>query len=203
MIRKTLAILLLLLPAVPALAKSDPDFYPLSCDVLWTAVKSTLNNPNDYGVIAIDDLTQRASFVVVGDLAVFKDVVALKSRNKGCSIKLTIIQIGSDNSNERGFRGRLRRTLAKMRKPAPPLVVSGNSTASAPAPPATVQAPAPGASPGKPQSAPGTGLGGVWQSTVISRLGFTPTTVPGTDQPQSTGKRAGGSPIPVEGAGSM
>ena len=108
MIRKTLAILLLLLPAVPALAKSDPDFYPLSCDVLWTAVKSTLNNPNDYGVIAIDDLAQRASFVVVGDLTVFKDVVALKSQNKGCSIKLSIIQIGSDNSNERGFRGRLR-----------------------------------------------------------------------------------------------
>jgi hypothetical protein len=201
MIRKSLIVLLLLLPAVPSQAKSDPDYYPLSCDVLWTAVKSMLNNPNDYGVIAIDDLTQKASFVVVGDLAVFKDVVALRSQNQGCSIKLTIIQIGSDNSNERGFRGRLKRTLAKMRKPAPPLVISGNSTASAPAQPAT--APPPGASPGKPQSMPNTGTGGIWQSTLISKLGFTPAAVSGTDQPRSTAKRAGGSPIPVEGAGSM
>ncbi|HKF48442.1 MAG TPA: hypothetical protein VKB38_13855 [Terracidiphilus sp.] len=203
MIRKSLAVLLLLLPAVPSLAKSDPDYYPLSCDVMWTAVKSTLNNPNDYGVLAIDDLTQRASFVVVGDLAVFKDVVALRSHNQGCSIKLTITQIGSDNSNERGFRGRLKRTLAKMRKPAPPLVVSGNSTASAPAPPAASAAPAPGASSGKPQSMPTTGIGSVWQSTLVSRLGFTSTIVSGTDQPQPPAKRAGGIPVVVDGSGSM
>lgn len=170
MIRKFLVVLLVLLPTIPALAKSDPDYYPISCDVLWTAVKSTLNNPADYNVIVSDDLSHRAAFVVVGDLTVFKDVVILKSRDLGCSIKLAITQIGSDNSNERSFRGRLKRTLARTQRPQPTLPIGGISTASAAGTPAQAPAvPAPGA-PAKPQMTPKLGVEAIWASTVSSHV---------------------------------
>jgi len=175
MIRKLMAVLLLSLPAVPAFAKSNPDYYPLPCDVLWTAVQSMLNNPADYSIIASDEVTRRASFVVVGDLTVYRDVVILKSQNGGCITKLNITQVGSDNSNERSFRGRLKRTLARMQRPKPPLGIGGGlSTASAAgtanqAPPA----PAAGAT-GKPEIAPRTGIGAIWASTLASQIIFTP-----------------------------
>ena len=202
MIRRLLAVLLVLLPAVPALAKSDPDFFPIPCDVLWNAVKTTLNNPADYSVITINDLTLRASFDVVGDLTQFKDVVVLKSQEKGCSIKLTIIQVGSDNSDERGFRGRLKRTLAKMQRTTPLLAVSGDSTGATPAQTSAAPAPAPGA-PAKPQSIARGGLGGIWKSTLISQIGYTSTetevSTPG--QPRVPAKPVEGGPS--VGAGRM
>ena len=160
----------MLLPAVPALAKSDPDYYPVSCDVLWTAVKSTLDRPADYSIIVSDDAGFRAAFVVVGDLVVYKDVVMLRSRDKGCSIKLNITQVGSDNSNERSFRGRLKRTLGKMQSRQAPMAIGGVSTASAGG--GASQAPAapvPGA-PAKPQRAPRPGLEGIWASTLTSQV---------------------------------
>lgn len=174
MIRKTLAFLLLLLPAVPALAKSDPGFYPVSCDVLWTAVMKTLNNPRDYNIIVSDDVHYRAAFVVVGDLTVYKDVVILSSKDKGCSMKLNITQVGSDNSNERSFRGRIKRTLARMQRSQPPLAIGGGiSTAAAAGAPAQAPAvPAPGAAP-KPQTAPRTGTDAIWTSTVTSQIVLT------------------------------
>jgi hypothetical protein len=170
MIRKLLVVLLVLLPSIPALAKSDRDYYPISCDVLWTAVKSTLNNPADYNVLVSDDLSHRAAFVVVGDLTVFKDVVILKSRDMGCSIKLAITQIGSDNSNERSFRGRLKRTLARMQRPQPTLPIGGISTASAAGTPAQAPAAPASGAPAKPQMTPKIGVEAIWASTVSSRV---------------------------------
>lgn len=191
MIRKLLTVLLLLLPAVPALARSNPDYYPIPCDVLWTAVMSTLNNPSNYSVIVSDDLNRRASFVVIGDLTVYRDVVTLKSQDKGCIARLNITQVGSDNSNERSFRGRLKRTLARMQRPKPPLAIgAGLSTASAAGPPAPAPpAPAPGA-PGKPQIAPRTGPDAIWASTLTSQIVFTPAAASRPDDQRSGGKPA-------------
>lgn len=198
MIRKFLVVLLVLLPAVPALAKSDPDYYPMSCDVLWTAVKSTLNNPADYNVIMSDDLNFRVSFVVVGNLTVYKDVVILRSKDKGCSIKVNITQVGSDNSNERSFRGRLKRAVARMQSPQPPLAVGGGistaSTSGAPSQPATAPAPV---SPAKPQMTPRTGLGAIWASTLTSQIILSHTADSGSDHPRSGAKPA--TPIPSAG----
>ena len=111
----------LIFSSTPSFAKSH-DIFPLSCDVLWSAVKDTLGNPNDYSVIAMDEAGQKASFVVIGETTPYRDMVAVSSHDEGCAMKLTMLQVGPDNSDERGFRKRLGKALVRMQaaKPAKP-----------------------------------------------------------------------------------
>jgi hypothetical protein len=104
--------------STPTFAKSH-DVFPMSCDDLWTAVKDTLGNPNDYNVIAVDEAAQKASFVVVGETTPYRDMVALAAKGGECSMKLTVLQVGPDNSDERGFRKRLAKSLARLQAGAP------------------------------------------------------------------------------------
>jgi hypothetical protein len=114
--RKSLAVLLALIVAAPAYAKSKPDVFPVPCNVLWSAVKNTLENPKDYGLLAVNDLTMRASFMVVGNLVRYSDRVALTEEGGGCRMDLRMLQVGPDNSDTRGFRHRLKRSLAIVEK---------------------------------------------------------------------------------------
>ena len=116
---KRLSVLFLVcLFSTPTFAKSHY-FYSVSCDVLWNAVKDTLGDQNDYNVIAMDEAGQKASFVVVGETTPYRDVVALTAKDGGCAMKLTILQVGPDNSDERGFRKHLWKALARV-QPATP-----------------------------------------------------------------------------------
>lgn len=119
---KTLVVILVVfLSSVPAVAKSH-DIYPVSCDVLWAAVGDTLGNANDYSIIAIDEAGQKASFVVIGETTPYRNMIALTAQDNGCAMKLTILQVGPDNSDERAFRKRLAKSLVKVEaaKPAKP-----------------------------------------------------------------------------------
>jgi hypothetical protein len=116
---------LLALLALPANAKSNHDVFPVSCDLLWTAAKDTLGNENDYSIVAIDEAAKKASFVVIGETTPYKNVIALVPKDDACAMKLTVLQVGPDNSDERGFRKRLDKSLArrqaeKQAKPALP-----------------------------------------------------------------------------------
>jgi hypothetical protein len=132
MIRTVLAVFVTLFWVIPANAKSNRDVYPVSCDVLWTAVKNTLENPKDYGVLSVNDLQYRASFVVVGNLVMYTDRLALTERDNGCAMKLSMSQVGADNSDERGFRKRFGKALAKLQA-AKPRVPSAEDEAGKPA----------------------------------------------------------------------
>ena len=124
---KTLVVILFTsLSSVPAFAKPH-DIYPVSCDVLWAAAKDVLENPKDYSVVAMDEAREKALFVVVGELTAYTDTVALSERGDGCAMNLKIVQVGSDNSDERGFRRRLSKALAKVQsaKPAQPTAAPG------------------------------------------------------------------------------
>lgn len=122
--RKTLVVIsLAFLTSIPAFARPH-DVYPVSCNLLWSAIENVLENPGDYRVLTMDEAQQKASFVVVGDLTAYKDTVALMARGDGCMMTLKISQVGSDDSDERGFRKRLAKSLAKLQagakaKPAP------------------------------------------------------------------------------------
>ncbi|MGP8173877.1 MAG: hypothetical protein ACLP7O_04940 [Terracidiphilus sp.] len=109
-----------LIVAAPALAKPT-DVYPVSCNDLWVAVKDTLENPSNYTVISMDDLAQRSTFVVVGDLTQYTQKVALTATKDGCLAKAAISEIGPDNINWRQFHHRLAKSLAKLQaaKPKP------------------------------------------------------------------------------------
>jgi hypothetical protein len=104
--------------SLPAFSK-PPDSYPVSCDALWSAVKDTLGNPRDYKALGMSDSRLEAAFTVVGELTVTSGKVTLTEQDKGCAMKLTIAQIGSDNSDERGFVNRVKKTLTRA-QPAKP-----------------------------------------------------------------------------------
>ena len=117
---------LILIVSVPALARSK-DVYPVSCAELWVAVKDTLNNPSNYGIMSMSDSGQQAAFVVVGNLTQYTDKVALIAKDGGCAIKASIVEVGSDNGDLRQFTHRVEKSLAKVQaaKPKPPAAVTG------------------------------------------------------------------------------
>ncbi len=110
----------MLVVAAPALAKPT-DVYPVSCNDLWAAVMDTLDNPRNYGVVSMDNVGHRASFVVVGDLTQYTEKVALTATDGGCAMKATILEIGPDNVDWRQFHHRLAKSLAAVEaaKPKP------------------------------------------------------------------------------------
>jgi len=128
------SIVFVVLLSVPALAKPR-DVFPGPCDNVWAAVTATLSDGRNYGIVSLDDLNKRAAFTVIGDLTVRTDKVTLIPTDGGCQMKLVITQIGSDNSDERCFRGRLKRSMARLQlqasKPSTPvnLPVPANSPA--------------------------------------------------------------------------
>jgi hypothetical protein len=112
--------------AAPALAKPR-DVYPVSCDDLWMAVKVTLENPSNYGIMLMNDGAQKTSFIVIGDLVAYTERVALTAKDGSCAMKATFIELGPDNPDWRQFRHRLERSLAKLQaaKPKPAVTTTG------------------------------------------------------------------------------
>jgi hypothetical protein len=117
---------LLVVVAAPALAKPT-DVYPVSCDVLWAAVKDTLNNQNNYAILSANEVEHKVSFIVIGNLTTYTDRVALMARDGGCAMKSSFLQVGSDNSDWRQFDHRLTKSLTKLQA-AKPKVAEPTST---------------------------------------------------------------------------
>jgi len=122
-----IASFLVLVLAVPALAKPI-DIYPVSCNDLWAAVKDTLGNQSNYGIVSTDDYRQRASFVVVGERPQYTEKVELTAKDSGCWAKATIVEDGVANGNWRQFHHRLAQALTKQQaaKPRQPAATAGH-----------------------------------------------------------------------------
>jgi len=113
-----ITLFLALASAAPALAK-PVDIYPVTCSDLWSALKDTLGDERNYGVISEDDVAQRAWFLVVGARGHYTQVVALKTRNGGCRANAIVLELGPDNGDWRQFQHRLRRSVAKLQGRSP------------------------------------------------------------------------------------
>jgi hypothetical protein len=129
MFRTLVFSLLVFSSALPAIAKPH-DVYPVSCDVVWSAVKTVLQNPNDYHIAGLSDSMYKASFLVIGDLKPLMNNVVLTDMGPSCGMDVTMVQVGSDNSNERAFRKHLSKVMAKQQaakpaKPATPATPTG------------------------------------------------------------------------------
>lgn len=103
------------------MAKSK-DTYPVSCDDLWAAVKDTLANPGNYGVLAMDDAAQTAMFNITGATRVRINSVDLAAKDGGCELKVTTKDSGFGNEDEGAFRKRVAKSLQKIQaaRPAAP-----------------------------------------------------------------------------------
>jgi hypothetical protein len=80
-------IMFVFLLSLPALAKPR-DVFPGSCDNVWSAIAATLSEGRNYGIVSMDDLNERATFTVIGDLTVRTDKVTLVPVDGGCQMKI-------------------------------------------------------------------------------------------------------------------
>jgi len=113
--------------AAPAFAKPG-GFYPVSCDNLWAAVKTTLDNPSNYGIQSLDDARLRASFVIVGSISHYTQRVALSAEGGGCLADATILEIGPDNTEWRLFQHRLAKSVSKLQAEKPKAEAAANGS---------------------------------------------------------------------------
>jgi hypothetical protein len=128
MIRTFIAAVLMLPLTAPALAKPR-DVFPVSCHDLWAAVKNTLTNKSNYGVLSMDDEAQTALFNIAGATRPLVNAVVLFPQDNGCVMKLAITESSKDDADEREFRKRLVRSLGKVQagKPAAPAKAAGSA----------------------------------------------------------------------------
>jgi hypothetical protein len=78
--------------------------------------------------MSMNDVDQKASFIVVGNLTAYTDTVAVTAKDGGCAMKATILQVGADDSDWRQFHHRLEKSLAKLQaaKPKPAAAAAGS-----------------------------------------------------------------------------
>ena len=62
----------------------------------------------------MNDVEQRASFTVIGNLTAYTDRVALTATDGGCAMKAAILEVGASNSDWLQFHHRLKQSLAKL-----------------------------------------------------------------------------------------
>jgi len=108
--------------AVPAFGKAHKDTYPVPCSQLWAAVKDTLKNSGNYGIIASDDTAMTASYNVGESFRQRTNSVALSSQGTGCEMQVQSAYRGLAHDDAGDFKKRVDGSLAKLKdsKPSQP-----------------------------------------------------------------------------------
>lgn len=114
--RFTVVFLLLLIVAGPAFAKTHKDNYPVSCSVLWPAVKDALRNSGKYGILGIDSNEMTASFVIGGTLGGKRiNSVVLNGKGETCEMQTQTAYSGLIHNDAGDFKQRVDESLAKLK----------------------------------------------------------------------------------------
>ncbi len=107
---------LTLIFAVPAFSKAHKDSYPQPCGELWTAVKDTLSNPDNYTVEGTpDDAKMTASYNVKhavhasisGAVMQRTNQVSLISKGTGCEMQVVSSFSGLAHDDAGDFKKRV------------------------------------------------------------------------------------------------
>jgi len=118
-----------LILAVPAFSKTHKDSDPQPCSDLWTAVKDTLSNPDNYTLQGTpDEAKMTASYNVkhavqlsiTGAVAQHTTQITLVSRGTGCEMQVESSFSGLAHDDAGDFKKRVEESLAKPPQPAKP-----------------------------------------------------------------------------------
>lgn len=146
---------------MPAFGKTYKTTYPVSCSEVWTAVKATLGNPDNYNVVSSDDAKMNAVYDVKhsahvdvsGALLQRKNHVTLVPQGTACEMQVVSNYSGWEHDDQGDLKKRVEEAMSKQ-KAAPATSTTGTpASASARTPvaaPATTPAVAPAATPVKP-----------------------------------------------------
>jgi hypothetical protein len=118
---------LLLAFALPALAKTYKNTYPVACSEVWSGVKVTLSNSENYDVLENDDAQMKATYDVkhsahvniTGALLQRKNHVTLVPHGTGCEMQVVSNYSGWEHNDQGDFKKRVDEAMANP-KPAPP-----------------------------------------------------------------------------------
>jgi len=121
--RLVVVALLSLALALPAFGKTYKSTYPDPCSQMWTAVKDTLSNADNYAVEKSDDAQMTASYQVKhsahvnvsGALPQRTNKVTLVSEGTGCQMQVVSNYSGWEHDDKGDFKQRVDASLAKLK----------------------------------------------------------------------------------------
>ena len=101
-----------------AFAKTHRDTYPVSCNVLWPAVKDAVRNSGQYGIIAIDNAEMAISYNIGGGLGGKRINSAVLNRlgENSCEMQTQTAFSGLVHNDAGDFKKRVEESLARLPK---------------------------------------------------------------------------------------
>lgn len=119
-IRITAVAVLVLVFALPAFGKTYKTTYPVACSQVWSAVKDTLSNPENYNVAETDDAQMTAKYDVKHSAHVNISGAALQRQNKvklvpegtGCQMQVVSNYSGWEHNDQGDFKKRVEEAMA-------------------------------------------------------------------------------------------
>ena len=135
MIKTRLAVagLVSLALALPAYGRTTKSTYSNSCADVWTAVKDTLSNPENYEVKESDDSRMTAAYhvkhtvhvTITGAALQRMNHVTLISKGEGaCEMQIVSNYSGFEHNDRDDFKKRVDESLAKTKPVTPPQPVT-------------------------------------------------------------------------------
>jgi hypothetical protein len=116
--------------AMPSFGKTYKSTYPVACSEVWSAVKDTLNNAENYSVEKNDDAQMTASYNVKHSAHLNISGAALQRTNhvtlvpKGTACEMQVVSnySGWEHNDKGDFQKRVEASMAKMKdsKPSEP-----------------------------------------------------------------------------------
>jgi hypothetical protein len=109
--------------ACPAFSGTHKETYPNACSEVWTAVKDTLGNAENYTVKISDDTHMAATYSVkhsahvtlTGALRQRPNTVSLSASGTGCQMEVQSNYSGFEHNDAGDFVKRVNETLAKSK----------------------------------------------------------------------------------------
>jgi glycerol-3-phosphate dehydrogenase len=123
-----LALLSLSLALLPVYGKTYKSTLPVPCGEVWTAVKDTLSNPENYNVTASDDSKMTADYHVkhsvhvnvTGTILQRTNHVTLIPKDSACEMHVVSNFSGWEHNDREDFKKRVDESLAKAKNAAKP-----------------------------------------------------------------------------------
>ena len=116
--------------ALPAFGKTYKNTYSDPCGQVWSAVKDTLSNSENYSVAESDDAQMKAAYDVkhsahvnlAGAMLQRQNHVTLVPKGAGCEMQVVSNYSGWEHNDRSDFKTRVDESLAKLKtaKPAEP-----------------------------------------------------------------------------------
>lgn len=138
MLKRLLAVGVLLFIAAPIFASTHRENYNVPCKTLWSAVKDTLKNSGKYGIRSIDNEELIASYNMGGNLSDKRiNSVILNAKGESvCEMQVQTAYSGLIHNDYGDFKDRVEKSLAKIQAAAAPVAPAAKPTeeAAKPAP---------------------------------------------------------------------